>query len=228
MRKSFFAATCMAVLISAAPALHANTIFGSSWSVDLNNPTYNDSVPAAGDPLYSSTPTASFIISGTPPLLQFSAPNPGETLNDFLTSAPGETLTYTHGDGSTPLVIPYNCHPDCKTDTVIQFTGFVDLTAGTYSITHDDGVLLYLDGSLALDAGGPSLPTYPVTSTFTVASSGLYSFTLDYAQCCGNPATLITDLPLGASAPTPEPASFILLGSGLLAAAGVVRRRLTA
>jgi hypothetical protein len=116
-------------------------------------------------------------------------------------------------------------------NTLFQFTGTTTLAAGTYTFSHDDGLLLYLGSNLVIDEGGPTSPT---TTDFVVcavagsgcnAVAGTYDFTLDYAEVYGAPAQLITDLPLGA---TPEPSSFILLGSGLFAAAGAIRRRMVA
>ena len=40
-------------------------------------------------------------------------------------------------------------------------------------------------------------------------------------QCCGAPAVLVTDL-----GSTPEPGTLVMLGSGLVGLAGVLRRKL--
>jgi hypothetical protein len=50
---------------------------------------------------------------------------------------------------------------------------------------------------------------------------------IEYTEINGAPAVL--DAPFAAvPAQTPEPSSIVLLGSGLLAAVGIVRRRITA
>lgn len=61
-------------------------------------------------------------------------------------------------------------------------------------------------------------------------AGGTVGFTLDYAEVDGAPAQLVTDLALTGPPPTvtPEPNSLMLLGTGVLAAAGMVRRRIFA
>jgi hypothetical protein len=60
-----------------------------------------------------------------------------------------------------------------------------------------------------------------VTETCTVATSGVYNFQLYYDETNGPPAVLTGNL--GAA---PEPSSFVLLRSGLIGAAGMLRRRM--
>jgi len=102
----------------------------------------------------------------------------------------------------------------------LMFTGFVSLTAGqTITVTHDDGAILYLNGNIVIDSPGP---TAPLASMYTVGATGVYSFDLLYAEVNGSPATL--NFP----ANFPEPSTFMLMGTGLLGAAGAIRRRMRA
>ena len=98
--------------------------------------------------------------------------------------------------------------------TGMHITGTAYFNAGeTYTITHDDGVMLWLNGNLVVDA--PS-PVYVATTQFSVNSTGLYDITIDYMATNGNPSALILT--------TPEPASLALLGSGFFGLALLGRR----
>ena len=149
-------------------------------------------------------------------------------------TANGDTLTYLAGgtEGSAAA-------NDSINNDLFQFLGSTTLTNGTYNFEHDDGLILYLTGnglsnSAVIDAPGP---TAAAATSFSVCASGCnavagtYTFTLDYAEVDGPPAELLTNLPLTGPPPpglTPEPSSLVLMGTGMLAFAGVVRRRLFA
>jgi hypothetical protein len=205
--------SCMSALLAVGGTAYADPVAtGAVWQ---NASSFPNPLPPNTSGLGS--PAATFDVNG----INFNSNGSTDyTIGSFLTSG-GNTVSNASGlsaiSGNT------------MNDTVFEFKGFTDLIAGqTYEVTHDDGAILYLDGSstnvLGVNSGNP---TSAEESTFTVGTTGLYSFDLLYAEVNGAPAVLTSDLAL-ASAPTPEPSSFILLGSGLLAAAGVVRRRLAA
>jgi hypothetical protein len=94
----------------------------------------------------------------------------------------------------------------------------------TYTFAHDDGMIFTADGTMWVDAPGPTAPTL---SSFTFTGvTGTYAFDLEYAEVDGPPAVL--DFSISSVASTPEPGSIFLLGTGLLALAGLVRRTMTA
>jgi PEP-CTERM motif len=203
----------MSTLLAVAGTAYADPVAtGAVWQ---NASFYPNPLPANSSGL--GAPAATFDVNG------FNFNSNGSTdykIGSFLTSG-GNTVS--NGSGLSGI------SGNTLNNTVFEFKGSTNLIAGqTYEVTHDDGAILYLDGSSTNVLGANSgNPTVADESTFTVGTTGLYSFDLLYAEVNGAPAVLTSDMTL-ASAATPEPSSFILLGSGLLAAVGVVRRRLTA
>jgi hypothetical protein len=110
--------------------------------------------------------------------------------------------------------------------TMLEFTGFVSVTAGqTFTVTHDDGLTLIIGG---LNLGFNPGPTSPITSIATYAGpTGNFPFQLVYAECCGGPAVLQVNLPFSNTpgGGVPEPGTLALLGLAL-AGLGAARRKL--
>jgi hypothetical protein len=98
----------------------------------------------------------------------------------------------------------------------------------SFSISSDDMAFAYIDGSLVCSDGGVHAATAVPCTTLDAVTAGSHSFNLFFVDINNVAAALdfsITTTGVTTSAPTPEPSTFIMLGTGLVGAAGLVRRR---
>jgi hypothetical protein len=145
----------------------------------------------------------------------------------------GEPYTGFVGSLSTPGVsfgadTGFNWHPFGLGSFGADVMGTITAPATqdyTFHLSSDDGALLFIDGSLFLDRGGPHSPT---TTDGTIhLTGGGHSFEIQFFECCGGPSGLDFSIPTDVSiSSAPEPATWALAISGFaLAGAGLRRRR---
>jgi hypothetical protein len=110
-------------------------------------------------------------------------------------------------------------------NTLWEFSGTALFTNGeVFNVGHDDGTQMYVNGVNVLSQPGPT--SFVLTPFTYTGATGVFSFNFLYGETNGAPAVYETNLQAGGN--TPEPSTFALLGTGLLAAAGAIRRRIKA
>jgi hypothetical protein len=202
-------ASCAAALLAVAPLAHADI---TSAIVYTGIPDPNNAADLANQG--SGLASASFTIGAAG--IDFQSPPAAYTVASFLNNPTFSNQVH----GFDPNGIANNLE--------LVITGSLFLNAGNNNLVvgHDDGAVLNIAGfGNVVNAPGP---TSFSTSPFTVnaATAGLYNFTLEYTECCGAPADLEFTVNNAPITSTPEPSSFALFGTGLFAAAGIVRRRI--
>ncbi len=148
----------------------------------------------------------------------FDSENDGSTL-DFFTNAGRSGFTgFTNEKNGFSADATID-----NTITVLTAQTYLEAGENSFIVGHDDGVVLKIPGiNYTLSDGGPTSFTNTPFMVDNTKAAGLYSFTLEYGECCGPPAELeftINGNPVG----VPEPATLGVFVLGLVSLAGLRR-----
>lgn len=215
------------ILGSSAMLVASLCLAGNAWADNINGTVWANAVSypansAGFNPLTLGAPTSTFTLTpatnNTYPIDFYSATD--DSLSGFLTNGGtnGNTFVGTDQTGTcAPAPNPSACGIN---NDVIEFTGVAYLTNGaTYNFTKDDGMYLYIDNGLFINAGNATSPE--LVSGMWNGTTGAHNFTIWYDEINGGPAQLSSpDFAL-----TPEPSSLLLLGTGLFALAFLLFRK---
>jgi hypothetical protein len=192
--RNLLVGSALALLASSSLA-NANTVLGSIW--ENQTAAAMDATPAnvpltPADVTFSVTTPLAFT-SQIPPL------NAPYTIGGFLGSGGATILTGASHAGDT------------LNETIFNFVGSVTVTNGmVFTVTHDDGLTLVINGTTVIDEPGPTSPTTDM-HTYT-GPTGTFAFQLVYGETLGPPAELQISLPLSSAVPEPATWGMMLLG----------------
>ena len=202
----------------AATAITLLVLSTSAWA-----DAFGDVYRVTGNLLNAADYSGSGTLLGsfTAPAINFIVPEGQGTsnpLSEFLSSGSASYTSMSNlGD------VMSNCPPattGCYS-TAVHVWGVGDFVNGnTYTITHDDGVIMTLDGSPFITAAGP-VSAQPDSEVFG-GTTGQHSFSIWYMATNGNPEVLQSNIPV------PDGGMTLMLLGGVLVGLETLRRKFRA
>jgi len=213
-------ARCLAGIVAVAaiglssPGLARADLFsGSLW---LNT-------TAAANATVANAPARAADITFTTNAINFNlgGSGGGATVAQFFASN-SSAVNITSGAGLTGSTFTFS--NNLTSGGYILFTGSTFMNAGStsYSVTHDDGAQLVVNGQSVFSAPGPTSAELS-TGTATAGAAGNVAFSLSYGEVNGTPAVI--EFNPAAPHAVPEPSTLAIAGLGALGMIGYGLRR---
>jgi hypothetical protein len=208
-----FRSTAIAGAALLAGAAWSQASYASTITIDIwtGQPFAASHATASNVP--GSTPNFIYTLSTTTGILDFDAPaHAAYTVAEFFSTETGGSAACTGGSSGCGAIGTANN----LDNALFEITGVTNVSVAneSYTVTHDDGSSLYIDGIKVFSKGSPT--SAESSSGTTTAPVGIQSFELVYGEVNGLPAILDATLPQPAVvATTPLPATLPLLAGGL-------------
>jgi hypothetical protein len=205
----------------------------------ISNSDYVKSTLINGNPVFFGTGFNSDAGAVSAPGANYLAPD-GEILywtagQNGITSVSGPEPLTVSSDPSHPTEMFVPGQSNNSTDELTAIlTGTFNLAAPgnvQFSVGADDEAFVYLDGNLIETIAGIHALSPTLSTDIPNLAAGIHTVQIFYADLdevqaqlsfAETPDTSVTITPA-----VPEPSTFMLFGTGLLGAAGAIRRRLT-